>query len=96
MPLVLSFEAAPLLCTGIATNGTIEIGGPEQLRFDDFIRKVLSARHDPREVIADPHPRCVGAEPSERALIPGDGAQLDETRFADWLKKSAAAAAKGA
>ena len=76
---------------GSPLNGTIEIGGPEQFRFDDFIRRVLSARHDPREVIADPHARYFGAELSERTLIPADGAQLGEARFADWLKKSAAA-----
>lgn len=70
-------------------NGTIEIGGPEQFRFDDFIRKILSARHDPREVIADPHARYYGAELSERTLIPDDGAQLGETRLADWLKSPA-------
>jgi hypothetical protein len=69
--------------------------GTSQFRFDDFIRKVLSARHDPRKFIADPHARYFGEELSERTLIPGDGAQLGETRFADWLKKSAAAA-KGA
>lgn len=28
--------------------------------------------------------------------LPGDGARLGETRFTDWLKKSAAAAVKGA
>jgi uncharacterized protein YbjT (DUF2867 family) len=70
-------------------NGTIEIGGPEQFRFDDFIRKVLSAGHDQREVIADPNARYFGAELSERSLVPGDGALLGETRFADWLKQSA-------
>jgi uncharacterized protein YbjT (DUF2867 family) len=70
-------------------NGTIEIGGPEQFRFDDLIRKGLSARNDPREVIADPHARYFGTELSERALIPGDGAQLGEIRFAAWLKSSA-------
>lgn len=70
-------------------NGTLEIGGPEQFRFDDFIRKLLSARHDPRKVIADPHARYFGAELSERTLIPDDGAQLGETRLADWLKSPA-------
>jgi len=54
--------------------------------------KGLSARNDPREVIAEPHARYYGAELSERALIPGDGAQLGDTRFADWLRQSAAAA----
>lgn len=78
-------------------NRTIEIGGPEQFRFDDFIRQVLRARQDPREVIADPHARYFGGELSEKSLVPGNDAQLGEIRFADWLKKStAAAAAKGA
>jgi len=85
--------AVARVAVGSPLNGTIEIGGPEQFRFDDFIRKGLSARNDPREVIADPHARYFGADLSERSLIPGDGAQLGGTRFADWLKQSAAAAA---
>src|SRR6185369_4093832 len=31
-------------------NGIIEIGGPEKFRFDEFIRRGLNARKDPREV----------------------------------------------
>ena len=74
---------------GSPLNATLEIGGPEQFRFDDFIRKVLSARNDSREVIADPHARYFGTELSERSLVPGDGAKLGEIRFADWLKSPA-------
>jgi len=70
-------------------NGIIEIGGPEQFRFDELIRQGLSARNDPREVIADPHASYFGTELSDRSLVPGDGAQLGETRFADWLSRSA-------
>jgi len=70
-------------------NGIVELGGPEQFRFDEFIRQGLSARKDPREVIADPHARYFGTELSERSLVPGDGARLGETRFADWLESSA-------
>jgi len=82
-------SAVARVAVGSPLNGTIEIGGPEQFRFDDFIRKGLSARNDPREVIADPHARYYGAVLSERSLIPGDGAQLGGTRFADWLKSPA-------
>lgn len=82
-------SAVARVAAGSPLNGTIEIGGPEQFRFDDFIRKGLRALNDPREVIADPHARYFGAELSERTLIPGDGAQLGEIRFADWLKDSA-------
>ena len=77
---------------GSPLKGTIEIGGPERFRFDELIRQGLSARNDPREVIADPHARYFGAELSERSLVPDDGAQLGETRFEDWLSRSAAVA----
>jgi nitrite reductase/ring-hydroxylating ferredoxin subunit len=55
---------------------------------DEFIRFVLSARHDPREVIADTHARYFGAELSENALVPGGDVQLSETRYEDWLRLS--------
>ena len=69
-------------------NGTIEVGGPEKFRFNEFISRGLSARNDPREVIADPHALYFGTELSERSLVPDDGALLGETRFADWLNQS--------
>ncbi len=74
--------AAPL-------NNTIEIAGPEPLRFEDFVRRGLRAVGDQRVVIADPHARYFGARLSERALLPGDGAQLGPTRFGDWLSHRA-------
>jgi uncharacterized protein YbjT (DUF2867 family) len=70
-------------------NGTVEVAGPEVFRFDEFIRQNLRASNDRREVVTDPHARYFGAELSERSLVPGDGAQLGQTRFADWLKNSA-------
>jgi len=70
-------------------NGTVEVAGPEVFRFDEFIRQNLRASNDPREVVTDPHARYFGAELSERSLVPDDGAQLGQTRFADWLKNSA-------
>jgi len=78
---------------GSPLNGIVEVGGPEQFRFDELIRQSLSARKDPREVIADPHARYFGTELSERSLVPGDDAQLGETRFEHWLSRSADAAA---
>jgi uncharacterized protein YbjT (DUF2867 family) len=70
-------------------NGIVEVAGPEQFRFDELIRLGLSARKDPREVIADPRARYFGTELSERSLVPGDDAQLGETRFDDWLSQPA-------
>ncbi|HEX2270295.1 MAG TPA: SDR family oxidoreductase [Pyrinomonadaceae bacterium] len=78
---------------GSPLNGTIEVAGPEQFRFDRLVSLGLNARNDPREVIADPRARYFGAELSEGSLVPGDGALLAETRFEDWLT---AAASQGA
>jgi len=77
---------------GSPLNGTVEIGGPEQFRFYELIRKALSARNDPREVIADPHARYFGTELSERSLVPDDGARLGKIRFDEWLTSSATSA----
>ena len=74
---------------GAPLNGVVEVGGPQQFRFDEFIRLGLSARHDPREVVADPHARYFGAEMDERSLVPGADARLGEIRFEDWLSQSA-------
>ena len=68
-------------------NGTIEIAGPEQFRFDEFIRRGLSARNDPREVVTDPHARYFGSELGECTLVPAGEAQLGATYFKDWLEQ---------
>ena len=74
---------------GSPLNGIVEVGGPEQFRFDEVIRMGLNAKNDPREVIADPHARYFGTELSERSLVPNDGALLGEIRFENWLIGSA-------
>jgi uncharacterized protein YbjT (DUF2867 family) len=79
------------ISVGSPVNGIVEVAGPEQLRLDQLIRRGLSARNDPREVIADPHARYFGAELSERTLVPGDDARLGATRFEDWLSQPATA-----
>jgi uncharacterized protein YbjT (DUF2867 family) len=82
-------SAVARVAMGAPLNGIVEVAGPERFRFDELIRMGLSARKDPREVIADPHARYFGTELGERSLVPGDGAQLGETRFDDWLSRSA-------
>lgn len=74
---------------GAPLNGMVEVAGPEQLRLDELIRRGLSARNDPREVIADPQARYFGVLLGERTLVPGDGAQLGEMRFDTWLSQPA-------
>ena len=85
-------DVAAALCNvalAASVNTTIEIAGPEALRFEDFVRERLRSVGDQRVVIADPQARYFGARLSERALLPGDDAQLGPTRFDDWLSHRA-------
>jgi uncharacterized protein YbjT (DUF2867 family) len=84
-------RAVGRVSVGAPVNGIVEVAGPEQFRLDELIRRGLSARNDPREVIADPHARYFDAELGERTLVPGDGATLAGTRFEDWLMQPAPA-----
>jgi len=81
-------SAVARISVGSPVNGIVEVAGPQQFRLDELIRRVLSERDDPREVIADPHARYYGAELGKRTLVPGDDAILAETRFDDWLHQS--------
>jgi uncharacterized protein YbjT (DUF2867 family) len=81
-------SALARVAVGPPVNGIVEVAGPQQFRLDELIRRVLSERDDPRQVITDPHARYYGAELSERTLMPGDGARLAETRLEDWLRQT--------
>jgi uncharacterized protein YbjT (DUF2867 family) len=74
---------------GEPVNGTIEIAGPDQFGLDELIRKGLSFRGDPREVVADPEARYFGARLDERTLLPGADARTLDPRFEDWLVQTA-------
>lgn len=79
--------AVASIAVGAPLNGTVEVAGPQQFRFDEIFRQGLRARNDPREVVADPRARYFGAELSERSLIPTGAARLGATRFQEWLNQ---------
>jgi uncharacterized protein YbjT (DUF2867 family) len=70
-------------------DGVVEIAGPEEFRFDQFIQQALMAKGDPRTVVADPKARYFGAELQERSLLPTNAVHLGEIRFSDWLAQPA-------
>jgi uncharacterized protein YbjT (DUF2867 family) len=82
-------KAVATVAAGAPVNGTVEVAGPQEFRFDDLIRQGLRARNDPREVVVDPHAQYFGAELDERALIPAGKARLGEIRLQDWLGQPA-------
>ena len=78
-------KAVGRIAAGTPVNGTVEVAGPQQFRFDELIRQSLAARNDPREVVVDPQARYFGAELAERSLVPAGEARLGEIRFEEWL-----------
>ncbi len=80
-------DAVARIATGLPLNSTVEIGGPERFRLDELARLQLTALKDPRKVVTDPQARYYGFTVTEKSLLPGDNAQLGETRFREWLSR---------
>src|SRR5262245_53428027 len=57
--------AAPL-------NGTIDLAGPDRIRMDELVRRLLTASRDTREVITDPKALYYGIPVNDQSLTPGD------------------------
>jgi uncharacterized protein YbjT (DUF2867 family) len=96
-PVLFQPEAADDVAAALAdvavsapANGIVELGGPEAFRFDELVRRLLSAKNDPRRVTADVHARYYGAELEEHSLTPGNDARIAPTRFEDWLGQGTA------
>ncbi|HKT90203.1 MAG TPA: SDR family oxidoreductase [Candidatus Sulfotelmatobacter sp.] len=95
-PVLFQPMAADDVATGVArvavgqpVNGIVEIGGPEQFRVDELVRRRLASLKDPRQVIADPNATYAGAKLSEKTLVPGNNARLGGIRFENWLAQQA-------
>jgi uncharacterized protein YbjT (DUF2867 family) len=85
-------KAVARVSVGTPLNGTVEVGGPQQFRFDEIIRKALAARKDPRAVVPDPRARYFGATLEERSLVPGEGARVGDITLEEYVKQKAASA----
>lgn len=73
-------------------NMTIEIGGPELMAMDEFVRRYLESRWDRTPVVGDPHARYLGARVDDGSLTPGKHAHIGMTIFEKWLNCALAAA----
>lgn len=69
--------------------GTLEVGGPERVRFDEFIGRVLAERGDERQVLSDAHARYFGAELAEDDIVPRPGHKPGEMTYAEWANVNA-------
>ena len=88
---IVSDEAVAALgdiALGTPLNDTVEVAGPEAIPLDELAREVLSARKDPRQIVADTHARYFGAELNDQSLTPGPKARIGSTKFGDWLRQT--------
>ena len=69
-------------------NATVEVAGPEKLRFDELIRRLLSKNNDAREVTTDIHARYFGTELNDQSLVPAGKSRLGGTQFESWLSRA--------
>jgi uncharacterized protein YbjT (DUF2867 family) len=86
-PIAADDVAAALADVTLATprNGMVEVAGPEAMPMDQFARRLLSKKGDPRPVIADADARYFGVRADDRTLTPGEKPRLGSTRFEIWL-----------
>ena len=72
------FEFAGGIADGATEDGVVRLpgAGVQPIAADDVA---------PREVVTDPQARYFGAVPGQGSLLPSPGAQLAQTRLADWL-----------
>jgi uncharacterized protein YbjT (DUF2867 family) len=89
---VLSDDVAALLADvalAAPVNGIIELAGPERFRFDEIVRRFLSATQGSCQVVADGQARYFGAVLDEGSLVPKGESHIGATRFGDWLSSAA-------
>ena len=73
---------------GPATFAVVEVGGPEAIGLDQLVRRILSAKGDPRTVVTDNSARYFGARLDNATLTPGPDARLGPTTLDDWLSRN--------
>ena len=83
--LVLAVATAVARTAAGSPVGDIEIAGPEAFGMDEFARRALTFRSDPRTVVRDDSAPYYGAQIEERTLIPVEGAQIFATTLEEWL-----------
>jgi uncharacterized protein YbjT (DUF2867 family) len=66
-------------------NGVVEIAGPEVFPFAEIVGRRLAARHDEREVIADPAGIYYGENLTGDELVAGPAAPRGTVTYDQWI-----------
>lgn len=65
-------------------GGSIEVGGPQEVPMDDFVRAALAAQGDPRTVVTSPSAQYFGTPLVGRELATGPDARLSTLTYEEW------------
>ena len=75
---------------GLVRSGPVEpvleVGGPEEVGLDEFVRRVLLLHHDPRYILADPAASPIGFNLQADVLLPAAGFRAADTTLAAWIE----------
>lgn len=80
-------DALTDIVVGPPANGTIEIAGPEAIQINRFAEEYMSAKGDPRQVVADAGALYFGAVLTDGSLTPGANPRLGKVTVEDWLRE---------
>ena len=78
------------LVVGPPLNATVDLAGPERAPLAEFAARLLSAKHDSREVKTDPQAGYYGGQIEDGALVPANHSRIGSTHFQDWLVRTTA------
>lgn len=76
------------IATGVPVNGTVEIAGPENAPFNEFIARRIRSLGDARNVIGDPAAKYYGSELNDQSLTPIGPSLIGSTHLDTWLLRS--------
>ncbi|MEV0458799.1 SDR family oxidoreductase [Catellatospora methionotrophica] len=90
-PIAVQDTAAILadVAEGHARGGRLDIAGPERIRQDALVRRLLAARNDNRQVVTDRATYYFGATVDDTTLVPARPWRLGGIRLADWIRAAA-------
>jgi uncharacterized protein YbjT (DUF2867 family) len=69
------------------TNSTLEIGGPEKIALDAWIRLYVKSTKEELEIVTDPTAPYSGAHLMENTLVPQHPVYLGRINYKKWITK---------
>ncbi|SPP64148.1 SDR family oxidoreductase [Nitrospira lenta] len=73
------------IAAGAPSNSLVDLAGPDRTHLVEVVRRLLNAKRDARQVIADPQAFYFGGKLDDQSLVPVGPHLMGMTHFEDWL-----------